>query len=157
MQIPLLREKIASWAGTVLEKSAAAPEPPTTAMGPLARLTVLLAAVCPALVMSDTPANIPRISSISFSGNGCPAEPQWAGGFDNLMISYNQFNAKLPGEKANLNCQVHLQGTGGSPGWQVALRETWVQGHLVLAPGTKLDYWSSAFFSQDAGRTVSTN
>jgi hypothetical protein len=153
MQIPLLREKITSWAGSVIENSITTSEP-TTKMGPLARLTVLLAALAPSLVQSAAPEHIPQIKSITFSGSGCPSDPRWSGGFDNLQISFGEFGARLPGDRSSLFCQVHIQGTGGSPGWQVALKETWVTGHLWLQPGTKLEYLTSSFFSQDATRTV---
>ncbi|KAK0657046.1 hypothetical protein B0T16DRAFT_316256 [Cercophora newfieldiana] len=122
-------------------------------MGPLARLTVLMAALSPSLVLSATPDVIPQIKSITFSGNGCPSNPRWVGTFDDLMITYGDFDAKLPGDKSNLNCQVHIQGSGGSPGWQVALRETWVTGRVWLQPGTKLEYLTTSFFSQNAART----
>lgn len=121
-------------------------------MGPLARLTVLMAAL-PSLVLSAAPAAIPKIKTIQFSGQGCPSDPKWTGTFDNLVISYDEFDSKYPSDRATLACQVHIQGTGGSPGWQVALKETWVTGHLWLQAGTKVEYLTTSFFSQDAART----
>lgn len=160
MQIPLLREKIpsisssvSSWAASLAETSASTTKEPPTTMGALARLTALVAALSPTLVLSATPAVIPEIKTITFSGSGCPSNPKWFGTFDNLVIDYGQFNTKLPGD-STLNCQVHLQGSGGSPGWQVALRETWVTGHAYLQPGTKIEYLTTSFFSQNAARTV---
>jgi len=157
MQIPLLHDtisSISSWAASLVETSPTTPEP-TATMGPLSRLAVLITALSPSLVLSATPSKIPTISSITFSGSGCPSNPRWTGTFDDLAIFYNNFDAALPGDSKNLNCQVHLQGTGGSPGWQVALKETWVSGTLRLQQGTKLEWVETAFFSQDAARTGS--
>ncbi|KAK4454545.1 hypothetical protein QBC34DRAFT_375054 [Podospora aff. communis PSN243] len=122
-------------------------------MGPLAKLTVLLAALAPSLVQSATPDRLPQIKSITFSGSGCPSDPKWSGGFNDLQISFGEFGARIPGDRGTVNCQVHIQGTGGSPGWQVALKETWVTGHVWLQPGTKLEYLTTSFFSQDATKT----
>jgi len=155
MQIPLLREKISSLLEPVIEKYTSTSEPIAT-MGPLARLTVLIAALSPSLVLSATPDALPQIKSITFSGNGCPSDPKWSGGFNDLSVSYGEFGARLPGDRSTVACQVHIQGTGGSPGWQVALKETWVTGHVWLQPNTKLEFLTTSFFSQDAARTVRT-
>jgi hypothetical protein len=153
MQIPLLRDTISPWIESVIEKSTGTPQPSTT-MGPLARLTVLMAALSPSLVLSATPDALPQIKSITFSGSGCPSDPKWSGSFNDLQISFGEFGARLPGDRSTVACQVHIQGTGGSPGWQVALKETWITGHVWLQPGTKLEYLTTSFFSQDAARTV---
>ncbi|KAK0730968.1 hypothetical protein B0H67DRAFT_548810 [Lasiosphaeris hirsuta] len=124
-------------------------------MGPLARLTVLLAAAFPALVASDTPSSLPHITNISFSGNGCAKDPGFSGGFSDPSITYNSFSARYPGETQTVNCEVHIQASGASPGWQVALKDNWVRGRVALGPGTSLTYYTSVYFSQDAARTDS--
>ncbi|KAK0734526.1 hypothetical protein B0T26DRAFT_632795 [Lasiosphaeria miniovina] len=124
-------------------------------MGPLSHLALLLAAVYPALAAADTPSSSPRITSISWSGNGCPRDPKFDGDFNAPVFTYNNFAASLPGTNQTLNCEVHIQTAGTSPGWQVALKNNWVKGHLVLSPGTTLDYYTTVYFSQSASNTAS--
>lgn len=136
-------------------------------MGLLSHLTALLlaaatassslipaAAAAAASAAAASPS--PRISSISFSGNGCPKDPKHSGGFTDPTFTYHGFALALPGANRTANCQVHVQATtgAGAAGWQVALRTNSVRGHVVLSPGTRLEYYTSVFFSQEAGKTV---
>lgn len=126
-------------------------------MGILTLSTALLATAAAAVVSADAslqaPAALPRISSISFSGNGCIKDPQHYGGFSDPTFKFNSFAASLPGTSRTLNCEVHIVATGASPGWQVALASNNVKGHVVLAPGTQLDYFTTVFFSEAASKT----
>ncbi len=159
MQIPIISEKLSSLANYHTETATATAESSSTStMGPLARLTLLLAAVFPSAVVSDSPASLPKITSITFSGNGCPqgSATKYDGSFDDLSVSYpSDFIARLPGDKPMANCQVHIQASGASSGWQFALKDNWVQGRVWLQPGTSLEYYTSVYFSQDAANTVS--
>ncbi|AEO53777.1 hypothetical protein MYCTH_91276 [Thermothelomyces thermophilus ATCC 42464] len=119
-------------------------------MGLLSNLVLLTAAVA---VAAD-PAT-PKISSISFSGNGCLNDPKFSGNFDVPCLTFSNFAAALPGNNKTVNCQVHLQTQGATPGWQVALKSNVVKGHVVLSPGTTLTHYTTVFFSQDASNTVS--
>ncbi|KAK4183396.1 hypothetical protein QBC35DRAFT_543823 [Podospora australis] len=124
-------------------------------MGLLSLSTALLVAAA-STVSADSasaPAAQPRISSISYSGNGCIRDPQHYGGFSDPTFKFNNFAASLPGTNRTLNCEVHVVATGASPGWQVALASNNVKGHVVLGPGTKLDYFTTVFFSEDAAKT----
>ncbi|KAK3393409.1 hypothetical protein B0H63DRAFT_491393 [Podospora didyma] len=123
-------------------------------MGPFNTFTLLLAAVLPATVIADGPPSSPRISSISYSGNGCIRDPKYSGDFSDPTFTYSNFAASLPGENKTLNCEVHIQTTGTSAGWQVALNNNWIKGHLVLGPGTALDYFTTVYFSQSASNTA---
>ncbi|KAK3329858.1 hypothetical protein B0H66DRAFT_597422 [Apodospora peruviana] len=123
----------------------------------LSRFTVLLAAASAALpaslAVAESPSSLPRISTITYSGNGCTRDPKLSGDFNDPTFSYNNFAASLPGTNQTLNCEVHIQATGASSGWQVALKDNWVKGHLVLDPDTCLDYYTQVYFSQNAAKT----
>lgn len=127
-------------------------------MGLLSHLTALLlaAATASSSLIPAAASPSPRISSISFSGNGCPKDPKHSGGFTDPTFTYHGFALALPGANRTANCQVHVQATtgAGAAGWQVALRTNSVRGHVVLSPGTRLEYYTSVFFSQEAGKTV---
>lgn len=127
-------------------------------MGLLARLTVLLAVASPSLVAAETaesPASVsPRITSIRFSGNGCPQDPKHTGGLNDATFTYNHFELSIPGGNQTLNCQVHVQASGVGSGWQMALSRNRVKGHVVLGPGTSLTHYTTVYYSQDASRTV---
>lgn len=153
MQIPFLSEKLTSWTEYIIESTSSTTAKPTTSMGPLTRLTVLLAAVFPAAVVSDSPSSMPKITSVTFSGSGCKNDAKLSGGLSSPTISYDDFTARYPGTSHMVTCQVHLQGSGASPGWQFALKDNWVKGKVWLQPGTSLDYYTTVFFSQDAANT----
>ncbi|KAL2126966.1 hypothetical protein VTI74DRAFT_11546 [Chaetomium olivicolor] len=122
-------------------------------MGLLSNLTILLAAASLGAADTATPATTPKITSISFSGNGCVRDPKFTGSFDDPTVTFYNFAATLPGANQTVNCQAHLQATGASPGWQVALKSNTVKGHVVLQPGTTLAYYTTVYFSQDASNT----
>lgn len=128
----------------------------TSTMGNLTRFTALLAAVLPAsLVLADSPPDVPKIRTISYSGNGCIKDPKLAGGLNDPTFTFPNFAASYPGSNQTLNCEVHIQTSGGSAGWQFALKDSWVKGHVVLSPGACLDYYTQVFFSANAAKTVS--
>jgi len=122
-------------------------------------LTSLLFAT--AAVAADADAAAPalaagaRISSIKYSGNGCLRDPKYSGGLADPTFTYSNFAATLPGVNQTLNCQVHIEITGVGAGWQVALGQNAVRSHLVLTPDTRLDYFTTVFFSEAASQTVS--
>ncbi|KAK3309757.1 uncharacterized protein B0T15DRAFT_388053 [Chaetomium strumarium] len=129
-------------------------------MGLLSQLTVVLAAATHTALAAPAPADVsgadiatPRITSITFSGNGCARDPKFSGNFNNPSVTFTDFAAASPGANQTLNCEVHLQATGASPGWQVALSRNTVKGYVVLPPGTALNYYTTSYFSQDAGKT----
>jgi hypothetical protein len=129
-------------------------------MGILSNILLLTAA---SAAMADTAAPAtPKITSITYSGNGCARDPKFSGNFNDPTVTFSTFSASLPGSQT-LNCQVHLQANGASPGWQVALKSNVIKGYVYLTPGTSLTHYTTVFFSQDAGRsdtisgTVSNN
>jgi hypothetical protein len=124
-------------------------------MGFLSNLAVLLAATSAVAAEAAPAAATPKISSISFSGNGCVQDPKFSGSYNDPKLTFYNFAASLPGTNQTVACQAHLQATGASLGWQHALSSNVVKGHLVLTPGTTLNYYTTVFFSQDAAKTVS--
>jgi len=105
-------------------------------------------------VLADSAAPSARISSITFSGNGCARDPKFTGGFNDPTFTFHNFAASLPGMNQTLNCAAHITATGAGAGWQVALKENVVHGRVVLSPGTSLDYYTTVFFSENASKTT---
>ncbi|KAF1847303.1 uncharacterized protein K460DRAFT_352458 [Cucurbitaria berberidis CBS 394.84] len=106
----------------------------------------------PALILAAPPSS-PRITSLVFSGSGCPnnsgsvkSDTAYLG--DNAAVSFNQ----LRGESTD-NCAVHIQSTGGSQGWQVAVKEITYEGNVVLKGASELDTFTQVFWSENAGNT----
>jgi hypothetical protein len=116
-------------------------------MGLLANLAVFLTAA--SVVAAD-----PRITSIQFSGNGCPNAATFSGSYNSPCVTFNDFTVSLPGINKTLNCQAHIQATGADAGWQVALSSSTVKGRVALSPGTSLNYYTTVYFSQNAGDSV---
>ncbi|KAL2154547.1 hypothetical protein VTH82DRAFT_3223 [Thermothelomyces myriococcoides] len=117
-------------------------------MGFLSNFVLLMAATA---AVADP--STPKIASIKFSGNGCLKDPKFSGSFDAPRLTFSNFAAALPGSNQTVNCQVHLQTQGSTPGWQVALKSNVVKGHVVLSPGTTLTHYTTVYFSQDAAKT----
>jgi hypothetical protein len=124
-------------------------------MGLLSNLALLLTAASAVAADPAAPSTAPKITSITFSGNGCQRDPKFSGSFSDPTLTFYNFAASLPGANQTVNCQVHLQASGASAGWQVALKTNVVKGHVVLSPGTTLTHYTTVFFSQDAAKTVS--
>lgn len=123
-------------------------------MGILSNIAILLTAASAVTAEAAAPAAPPRISSISYSGNGCIQDPKFSGSFTDPKLTFQNYAVSNPNNRT-VNCQVHLQTSGASAGWQVALKSNVVKGHVVLAPGTAVTHYTTVYFSQDAGNTVS--
>ncbi|KAL7628443.1 hypothetical protein AAE478_002646 [Parahypoxylon ruwenzoriense] len=137
-------------------------------MHPIGSL-ILFLATCSAAVpqklislpdAAEAPFTPPTIKSVSFSGSGCPqggGRKRVSGGWQHFAFSLPDFAASYGGSKpSSVNCQAHMNLAGGKPGWQVALKDVWTNGHLELEPDVKLTQFITTFYSQDAGNTVST-
>jgi len=125
-------------------------------MGFITNFAVLATALVPTLVLAAPP-SIPTISKLSFSGPGCTqgSNLKWSGNVDELTIRYSEFAARNPGDGTS-NCQVHIQTAGGTEGWQYALKSTELKGSVSLDAGATLTVFTSVYFSENAGNTVST-
>lgn len=134
-------------------------------------LSILLPFLAPVLLTSASPVpevggaldvapdSLPKFSSVQYSGSGCPSSAPGVvrtGAFADPAFRLNGFEAKVPDGTSSVNCQVHIEASGASAGWQVGLDSVSVRGHLVLDPGATLDWFVTSFFSQDADRTVSS-
>ncbi|KAF2202024.1 hypothetical protein GQ43DRAFT_431120 [Delitschia confertaspora ATCC 74209] len=96
------------------------------------------------------------ITSVQFSGPGCPQGSNSAsidGNWNNSNLHFKQLGTALPGDGSE-NCQVHFQGSGATPGWQVSLSEVSAYGKASLKPGTKFQWFVQAFWSDDAADTL---
>ncbi|KAF2270324.1 hypothetical protein CC78DRAFT_508107 [Lojkania enalia] len=120
------------------------------------RSSMLFAAIAPALVAADVaaPASAPKITSLKFSGSGCPNDSgsvKSTSGFlsDAASFTYSQ----LRGDSTD-NCEIHIQASGGSQGWQFAIKEIEWRGNVQLKPGTQLDTITQVFFSEKAADTT---
>jgi hypothetical protein len=108
----------------------------------------------PALCIAAPPES-PRITKIVFSGSGCPNDSgsvrsDTATLGDYAGVSFTQ----LKGDSTD-NCAVHIESTGGSEGWQAAIREITYEGDVNLRGTSELDTFTQVFWSENAGNTVS--
>ncbi|KAH7115132.1 hypothetical protein B0J11DRAFT_572078 [Dendryphion nanum] len=125
------------------------------------RSTFLLAAVAPAAfvaaapIEASGPPDAPKITAWSSSGSGCPKDSATKFNVgptlgDSATVSFTGFK----GDSSD-NCQVHLTLSGGSPGWQVGLKEVTYRGDAYLKAGTSFRTITTSFWSQDAATTSS--
>ncbi|KAI1393939.1 uncharacterized protein F4822DRAFT_386447 [Hypoxylon trugodes] len=133
----------------------------TTFLPTLSLLGLAAAAAAPApapLTTRDAPTPPPKIVSVSYSGSGCPSSSpavDRTGGFEDIALRLNSFEARTSTiADSSVNCQAHLSIAGTAAGWQVGVKDVYVNGHLVLDPGASLDYYVTSFWSEDADRTV---
>ncbi|KAL1837202.1 hypothetical protein VTJ49DRAFT_4153 [Mycothermus thermophilus] len=124
-------------------------------MGLLSNLALLLAATSAVVAETTATPNVPKISSITFSGSGCTRDPKFSGTFSDPKLTFHDFSATLPGKNQTVHCQAHLQATGGSKGWQYAVKSNTIRGHVVLQPGTALTHYTTVYFSQKPADTES--
>ena len=125
----------------------------------LSTVLAVLAAVTP-LVQGegiDSIPSCPRVTSVKFSGNGCPHDSgsvSQTGNWDSLGFNFKRFVAASPGTSSSTNCEVRLTSSGASSGWQVAVSGMTVRGHAVLENGASVDYYAQVFWQTNAGNTV---
>lgn len=108
----------------------------------------------PALAYAAPPES-PKITKLVFSGTGCPndsgsvkSDTVTLG--DSAGVSFSQ----LKGTDTD-NCAVHISSSGGTPGWQVAVKEITYEGDVNLRGHSELDTYTQIFWSENAGNTVS--
>ncbi|EDU42359.1 conserved hypothetical protein [Pyrenophora tritici-repentis Pt-1C-BFP] len=101
------------------------------------------------------PPTAPRISRLVFSGSGCPSSSSSVTSTsatlgDTAGVTFSQ----LRGSNTD-NCAVHVQSTGASAGWQVAVRGVTYEGDVVLKGASGLDTYTQVFWSDRASDTWS--
>ncbi|KAF1968458.1 hypothetical protein BU23DRAFT_583263 [Bimuria novae-zelandiae CBS 107.79] len=116
------------------------------------RATLFFAAI-PALVLA-APDRAPQITSLKFSGSGCPNDSGSVKAVygelgDNPVFTFSQLRGADTG-----NCELHIQSSGASQGWQVAVKEVTYQGNVQLSSGSQLDTITQAFWSEHAADTT---
>lgn len=125
----------------------------------LTSFTSIAAAASIPLSAREAPIALPHITSLSYSGDGCPssspAVERTGAGFNDIGFRLNSFQASLPGiDTSTTNCQVHLQATGCAAGWQVGIQSATIKGHLTLDPGASINWYLTSYWSENAAATV---
>jgi hypothetical protein len=108
----------------------------------------------PALSFAAPPQS-PSITRIVFSGTGCPndsasVKSDTATLGDTAGVSFTE----LKGTDTD-NCAVHIQSSGGTAGWQVAVSQITYEGNVNLRGNSELDTFTQIFWSDNAANTVS--
>ncbi|KAK7981773.1 hypothetical protein PG996_009461 [Apiospora saccharicola] len=115
----------------------------------------------PLLAARDgVPSSLPHITSVQYSGDGCPssapAVDKSGNGFDDVSFRLNAFAVSgADVYSSTANCEVHVQASGASAGWQVGVSDVYVRGRLMLDPGAQMYFYITTFWSQGAANTVS--
>ncbi|KAK7928048.1 hypothetical protein PG985_005046 [Apiospora marii] len=113
----------------------------------------------PLLAARDgVPSSLPHITSVQYSGDGCPssapAVDKSGDGFDDVSFRLNAFAVSgADVYSSTANCEVHVQASGASAGWQVGVSDVYVRGRLRLDPGAQMDFYVTTFWSQGAANT----
>lgn len=114
----------------------------------------LFLAAAPALILA-APERAPKITSLKFSGSGCPNDSNSVKAVYGELGDAPSFTfGQLRGDDT-ANCELHIQSSGGSQGWQVAVKEVVYQGNVQLSSGSQLDTITQAYWSEHAADTVS--
>ncbi|KAK1676624.1 hypothetical protein BDP55DRAFT_661621 [Colletotrichum godetiae] len=97
-----------------------------------------------------------RIKSVTHSGPACPQSDRltWSGGLDDLTITLPDFSETIAAGQTT-SCQVHLLIDEGDPGKALLLQDVTVSGGLYLSSNTKVDFYTTAYWSETASDTVS--
>lgn len=120
--------------------------------------TLLLpVALANSLTTPSTPtANPGAITQIVYSGPGCPSNsvstPPASIGYNTQVFSFHDFVTS-----DTQNCELHIQGSGLSPGWQVSLAELDVVGSLRREGGggaAAVRWFWQVYWSDNAADTV---
>src|SRR5262245_32896880 len=96
-----------------------------------------------------------HIRSASHSGPGCPQEVDldWSGSIDDLAVVLNGFNSAV-GTGQTVSCQLHMVIEGGNPGQKLVLQSVEVLGRLAMSADAEAEFYTSAFWSENAIQQV---
>lgn len=123
-------------------------------MAILPTITFALAALTP-LISAETISIAPKVTSVQTSGNGCARGSVTAKGtLNELNLDYNHFAAASPGRTSTTNCEVFLQSSGATSGYQVAVSALTISGSADLTAGTDAQYIAQVFWQADASNTA---
>ncbi|OHF04662.1 hypothetical protein CORC01_00133 [Colletotrichum orchidophilum] len=95
------------------------------------------------------------IKTVTHSGPACPQRDRvtWSGGLDDLTITIPDFSETLASGQMT-SCQVHLLIDEGDSGKALLLQDVTVSGGLYLSSNTKVDFYTTAYWSETAFDTV---
>lgn len=125
-------------------------------------LATLLATATAAnpLAPSDLPYSVGSVTQFRSSGSGCTQSSDSvsrSGGWIQQTYTFREFEAdtvSAAGDSTQ-NCELHFQGAGATPGWQVSIAEADAAGRLTLGKDATLNYYWQVYWSGDASDTVS--
>ncbi|KAF2734788.1 hypothetical protein EJ04DRAFT_436355 [Polyplosphaeria fusca] len=113
---------------------------------------LLLTVLAPTILASPNPS--PRITGYTISGPGCPNDSNSVRASSGNLGDTATFTfSQLRGDDTE-NCQVHVTSTGGSQGWQFAVKEVSYQANVQLKSGSQLDTFTTVYFSENADATT---
>ncbi|KAF6800339.1 secreted protein [Colletotrichum musicola] len=115
----------------------------------LASLAATLAALSAASAL--------RVKSLTHSGPGCPqdAKVTWSdgGSLDDLTVTLSDFSATLA-QGQMTTCQVHILLEQGEAGRALSLQDVVVRGGLYMSANARVDFLTTAYWSETASDTV---
>lgn len=117
-------------------------------------LLLLPVALASPLTTPRTTAALGAITQFVYSGSGCTQGSNsvsispTSNGYTTQVYTFNQFATS-----DTQNCELHFQGSGLSPGWQVSLAELDVVGSTRGAVSAVRWFWQ-VYWSDDAADTV---
>ncbi|CAI4210922.1 unnamed protein product [Parascedosporium putredinis] len=96
-----------------------------------------------------------KISSFTNSGPACPSGDSvtWNGSSTDPVFYLNDYSVSLD-TRETVSCELHLVIDGGKAGEAVTVGEVSVWGRLGLASNGATTFYTSAFWSEDAGSPV---
>jgi hypothetical protein len=107
---------------------------------------------------APTDVALPKITSISWSGNGCPQKSAKYLTGSGVSFGLTQFtvddSSSASAADRTKNCEVHLSLGTGAQGWQVAVAGVSVHGHVKASAGSTLTAYASNYWSSSAADTV---
>ncbi|KAF4920427.1 hypothetical protein CGCVW01_v006930 [Colletotrichum viniferum] len=106
------------------------------------------------LSLAAAAASAARIRSLTHSGPGCPQDARvtWSGDLSDLTITLPDFSESLAAGQMT-SCQVHLLIDQGESGKSLVLQDVVVRGGLYLSPNSKVDFYTTAYWSETASDT----
>jgi hypothetical protein len=127
---------------------------------------VSVAGLAPILVIGSStngisiePADLPKVTSLTLSGKGCPSgSTEFSSGgewnWDGWAISLHRLVVEdsLPSSEStrNSNCQFQVKLSSGPPGWQVGVGQVSLRGFLFLPQNGSMNATLNSSWSQDA-------
>ncbi|KAM0282807.1 hypothetical protein ACHAQH_002811 [Verticillium albo-atrum] len=96
-----------------------------------------------------------RVRSVLHSGKGCPQDTKvsWSSADEAFVFTFHEFSETLTAG-ATTFCQVHIQIDEGETGRALLVEDATLRGGLYISPVTKADFWTVAYWSENASETT---